>query len=146
MWSRTSRASCWSVALALVLGPALAETPETAPEIRAPHPEPRVIVTVTGVRGPHDRAAVQRSARETWGSIVRCYKDLGEKQRGTLDLRLEISAGGDVRGARRLNSTLNAEVSTCLLGALRKKKMPPAKSGSSATLEIKLAPGDERDG
>jgi hypothetical protein len=118
-------------ALTLFVTPALAD-----------HPEPRVIVTVTALKGGHDRAAVQRSARESWGGLVRCYKQHGKRQRGTLELRLEISAAGRVIGARRLGSTLNDEVSACLATVLRERPMPDGPSGSTATVEVELAPGD----
>ena len=109
---------------------------------RADHPEPRVIVSVTDLKGGHDRAAVQHSARESWGGIVACYKRHGKRQRGTLQLRLEISAAGKVIGARRLGSTLNDDVSACLTGVLRERPMPESPSGSTATIEVELAPGD----
>lgn len=106
------------------------------------HPEPRVIVTVTAVRGGHDRDEVQRSARESWGGIVRCYKQLGKRERGTLTLRLEIAAHGKVVGARRVGSTLNDEVSVCLSRVLRDRAMPSGQSGSTVTINVELAPGD----
>lgn len=109
---------------------------------QADHPEPRVIVTVTDLKGGHDRAAIQHSARESWGGIVACYKRHGKRQRGTLELRLEISAAGKVIGARRLGSTLNDDVSACLTGVLSQRPMPESRSGSTATLEVELAPGD----
>jgi hypothetical protein len=106
------------------------------------HPEPRVIVLVTELKGGHERDAVQRAARETWGNIVSCYKRHGKREKGTLALRLEIKADGSVIGAKRLKSTLNDAVSTCLSGTLRGHPMPSGKSGSSATISIELAPGD----
>lgn len=106
------------------------------------HPEPRVIVTVTDLKGGHDRAAVQRSARESWAGIVRCYKQHGKRQSGTLELRLEIAAAGKVIAARRLSSTLNDDVSTCVAGVLRERAMPDGRSGSTATVAVELAPGD----
>jgi hypothetical protein len=106
------------------------------------HPEPRVIVNVTALQGGHDRDAVERSAREGWGGIVRCYKRHGKSQRGTLELRLEISAAGRVVGTRRLGSTLNDEVSVCLASVLRERAMPDGRSGSTATVKVELAPGD----
>ena len=51
-----------------------------------PHPEPRVIVNVVSVRGPHTPAAVQRAARFGWGRIVRCYKSVDPSIKGKLDL------------------------------------------------------------
>lgn len=129
--------ACSLSALLLVSQNSAAET------TRAPHPEPRVIVTVTALKGPHDRARVQHAARTTWGRIVRCYKELGQRERGKLSLRLEISARGKVIGARKLQSTLNEELDACLVKTLGSKDMPPASSGSTASIEIQLAPGDE---
>ena len=117
------------------------ETPSTEP--LAAHPEPRVIVTVTDLKGAHDRSAVQRSARESWGHIVRCYKQLGRRESGTLTVRLEISADGKVVGMSRLGSTLNDEVSSCLASVLRARSMPGARTGSTVTVELQLAPGDD---
>lgn len=114
----------------------------SSPEPSAGHPEPRVIVTVTELDGPHDRAAVQRSARESWGAIVRCYKQLGGRKSGKLDVRLEISGTGKVVAARRLSSTLNDEVSGCLAQVLRDRAMPGAAASSIAMVELRLAPGD----
>lgn len=114
-----------------------------APEPRAGHPEPRVIVTVTGLKGAHDHAEVQRSARASWAGIVRCCKQLGGRKGGTLTVRLEISATGKVVGTRRLASTLNDEVSSCLTSVLRDRTMPGAVAGSTATVALQLAPGDE---
>ena len=107
------------------------------------HPEPRVIVTVTALRGGHDREEVQRSARESWGGIVRCYKQLGKGERGTLTVRLEIAAQGKVVSARRVESTLNDDVCACLTGVLRDRTMPSGQSGSTATISVELAPGDK---
>lgn len=109
----------------------------------APHPEPRVIVTVTAIRGGHQQASVQRAARETWAHIVRCYKEDGTRDQGKVVLRLEISAAGQVVGARRIQSNLSEGLTQCLKDNLRRKAMPKASSGSSATVEIQLAPGDE---
>lgn len=109
---------------------------------RAYHPEPRVIVTVTELKGGHDRDAVQRAAREGWGGIVRCYKQHGKRQRGTLELRLEISPAGKIIGTRRLASTLNDEVSSCLAGVLRERAMPASAGASTAHVSVELAPGD----
>ena len=109
---------------------------------RAYHPEPRVIVIVTDLKGGHDRDGVQRAAREAWGGIVRCYKQHGKRERGTLELRLEISAAGKVVGARRVSSSLNDEVSTCLARVLRERAMPEGASGSTAVVSVELAPGD----
>jgi hypothetical protein len=109
---------------------------------RAYHPEPRVIVTVTELKGGHERAAVQRTARESWGGIVRCYKQHGKRQRGTLELRVEISPAGKIIGTRRLSSTLNDEVSSCLVRLLRDRAMPEGSAASTALISVELSPGD----
>ncbi len=106
------------------------------------HPEPRVIVTVTEIQGGHDRVEVQRAARETWGGIVRCYKQHGKRQRGTLELHVEISPSGKVTGTRRVASTLNDDVSSCLAGVIRARTMPDSASASTAVVSVELAPGD----
>ena len=108
----------------------------------AGHPEPRVIVTVTDLQGAHDAEEVQRAARETWGGLVRCYKQLGRREAGKLTVRLEITAAGKVVGTKRLGSTLNDAVAGCVTGVLRDRTMPGARSGSTATIELQLAPGD----
>ncbi len=115
-------------------------------EGRVPHPEPRVIVTVTTVRGPHPPEAVQRAARETWAQLVRCYKKHANRQRGKLRVELQISAVGAVRSARKLNSTFSDELSRCVALALQRKAMPVASGSSNAVVEVRLAPGDEVDG
>lgn len=109
---------------------------------RAYHPEPRVIVTVTALKGGHDREAVQRAAREGWGAIVRCYKQHGKRQRGTVELSLEISPAGKIIGARRVASTMNDEVAACLARAFRERGMPESSSPSTALISVELAPGD----
>jgi hypothetical protein len=112
---------------------------------RAPHPEPRVIVTVTSMAGPHERAAVQRAARETWGGIVRCYEQFGRREQGVIVLELRISERGRVSDVRRGpgDSKLNEQTSSCLMRVLRTKAMPEATGASTATLEIRLAPGND---
>lgn len=112
---------------------------------RVPHPEPRVIVAVHKVRGPHDRGAVERAARLGWGRIVRCHKEAsarGVQARGTIKLKLEVSAAGTVQAAKRVASELDAELSKCLVKAMRKVAMPRARRGSTVEASIRVAPGD----
>ena len=97
---------------------------------------------MTDLKGAHDRDAVQRSARESWGGIVRCYKQHAGRKSGTVTLRVEISKVGKVVGMRRLSTTLNDAVSTCVSGVIRDRAMPSAASGSTATVQLELAPGD----
>lgn len=108
----------------------------------APHPEPRVIVTVPALTGAHSREKVQRSARETWGHLVRCYKRHAERKTGNVVLKLDIAGSGKVRGVQRVSTTLDPKVSECVGEAMRNKAMPEAPGRSLATVEIRLAPGD----
>jgi hypothetical protein len=139
---RMSRSAGMTATLAAVLwtlptGFATAQAP------RAPHPEPRVIVNVLSVRGPHERSAVERSARLAWGRIVGCYNALGEGGRGRVEIELAISSDGRVTGARRTHSTLKTrELERCLASTMRRVSMPKASGRSSALTEIHVAPGD----
>ena len=119
-------------------------TPEPPP--RTPHPEPRVIVAVQKVRGPHDRGAVERAARLGWGRIVGCHKAAGARgvvARGTIKVRLEVSAAGTVQHVKRVASELDGETSKCLVRAMRKVPMPRARRGSTVDASIRVAPGDK---
>jgi hypothetical protein len=120
----------------------LAAVALTATPGRAYHPEPRVIVTVSELKGEHDRAAVQRAARESWGGLVRCYKQHGNRQRGTLELGVEISPAGKIVVTRRLASSLNDATSSCVAGVLRGRAMPESSRASTAVISVELAPGD----
>jgi hypothetical protein len=112
-------------------------------EARAPHPEPRVIVNVISVRGPHERAEVERAARRAWGRIVSCYKTIDQSARGTVELELVVAGTGKVTAARRTRSTLeNGELASCLTDAMKGLSMPKAASRSTAKTEIRVAPGD----
>jgi hypothetical protein len=102
-----------------------------------------VIVNVLSVRGPHERSAVERSARLAWGRIVSCYNALGERRRGRVEIDLAISSDGRVTAARRTHSTLKTrELARCLSSAMRRVSMPKASGRSSALTEIHVAPGD----
>lgn len=113
-----------------------------------PHPEPRVIVNVLSVEGPHPQADVQRSLRLGWNRIVRCYKAHGGRSKGKLELNVHLSSQGKVKAARATGSTWNdSELTSCLVAAVRQLSVPRAAADSQAIAEIKLAPGDppERD-
>jgi hypothetical protein len=132
------------LAAALWVAPAGFATAQEAPkEPRAPHPEPRVIVNVLSVRGPHARSEVERSARLAWGRIVGCYNALGAGTRGMVELELAISGDGRVTAARRTRSTLKStDLAVCLARTMRRVDMPKAGGRSSAITEIHVAPGD----
>ena len=109
-----------------------------------PHPEPRVIVNVVSVRGPHTPPAVQRAARMGWGRIVRCYKSVDPSIKGKLELELRVSKAGSVASTRARTSTLgNPELVRCLSETMKGLAMPEASADSTAAIEIHLAPGDK---
>jgi hypothetical protein len=130
--------------------PPPAEEPATEQEPRgdkprAPHPEPRIIVDVARVKGPHDKKAVERSARMGWGRIVRCYnfsKADGVLGKGSIEARVTISADGQVRDARRRGGTVKGELARCVVRSMRRLPMPRARAGSTADIVIQVAPGD----
>lgn len=109
----------------------------------APHPEPRVIVTVPSVAGPHDRARVERAAREAWGAIIRCYKTHAGGRRGEVGLEMTVSATGKVTGSHPTRTTFsNRPLERCLAASMNDREMPAADGTSVASVNIRLAPGD----
>jgi hypothetical protein len=130
-----------AVVLLVALEPREASS-ETAQE-REYHPEPRVIVNVLSVQGPHEREAVQRAARNAWGRIVSCYKSVGQRKRGSVALELTISADGRVPSARRSGGSLaNPDLAACLSAVMKRVEMPAAPARSRVLTEIELGPGD----
>jgi hypothetical protein len=112
------------------------------------HPQPRVIIDVTHVKGPHKAADVQREARRLfWIKVVTCfglgaYKD--QKLRGMTRAVIQVDKNGKVRGSRIASTKLTEEdVPKCFAEELKKLPLPKAKSGSAVTLEIQVSPGDE---
>lgn len=119
---------------------ASASTATAAP----PHPEPRVIVNVLSVNGPHAPLEVQRAARLAWGRIIRCYKAIDNGAKGRLELELRVSQAGSVARVRVGPSTLDSEeLVRCLAGTMQGLAMPRANADSSAAIEIHVAPGDK---
>lgn len=115
-------------------------TPE---QPRLPHPEPRVIVNVLAVRGPHKPDRIQHSARFGWKRIVRCYKANGAKERAIVTLELIVSGEGNVARARSIVvEQKDRELANCLVDVLPGLAMPKAPADSTADVEILLAPGD----
>ncbi|HEY6725935.1 MAG TPA: hypothetical protein VI197_18000, partial [Polyangiaceae bacterium] len=112
---------------------AAAATAAAAP----PHPEPRVIVNVLSVNGPHAPLAVQRAARLAWGRIIRCYKANDNGAKGRLELQLRVSQVGSVAGVRVGPSTLDsAELVRCIADSMQGLAMPRASTDSTADIEI----------
>jgi hypothetical protein len=111
------------------------------------HPEPRVIVDVLKVAGPHDRDDLERDARRLlWGKIVSCYKPaahLRPKLRGEVVLKLRAGAHGDVSSVRKVRATLpDAGVVGCWSKRVREISLPRASRASDVTIQIHIAPGD----
>jgi hypothetical protein len=107
------------------------------------HPEPRVIVIVISVRGPHNPARVQHDARFGWKRIVGCYKKHGPYQKTLLELDLVVSGEGKLARVSNVRSDAsNHELEQCLADKLPGLSMPKAPADSTANVEIQLAPGD----
>jgi hypothetical protein len=137
LWTELGRAQAHEVP---------ADAPNEPPASEAPkphHPEPRVIVNVTSVKGPHARSDVERAARLAWGRIVGCYKSIDPQAKGLIRLELVVAGDGRVTRARRTHSTLkNRELAACLTGSMKRLAMPKARAGSTVHTEIRVAPGD----
>jgi len=114
-----------------------------SPSERPPHPEPRVIVNVLAVKGPHKQARVQHDARFGWKRIVRCYKAHSLRQKALVTLDLLVSSEGSVSRAQHVQSNPpNPGLAQCLAESLPGLSMPKAPADSTANVEMKLSPGD----
>ncbi len=132
-----------NLALCALLSSATRGASAEDPAPRPPHPEPRGIVSVVSLAGPHERDQVERHARLAWGKIVRCYKAIDRSARGSVTVELAVRGSGTSSGARRLGATLkNPALSACLTRILNGLKMPKAARTSFAKIEIRVAPGD----
>lgn len=110
---------------------------------RPPHPEPRVIVNVLSVNGPHKPDRVQHDVRFGWKRIVRCYKAQSAKEKAVVMLELVVSGAGSVtRGRRLVFEEKDGELAACLAETLTGLSMPKAPADSRADIEIRLSPGD----
>ena len=110
---------------------------------RPAHPEPRVIVNVLSVQGPHKPDRVQHDARFGWKRIVRCYKANGAKEKAVVALELVLSSEGNVSSARSIFfEAKNRELANCLVETLPGLAMPKAPADSKAEVDILLSPGD----
>jgi hypothetical protein len=123
------------------------EVPPTASDASKPerpyHPEPRVVVNVVSLKGPHNQARVQHDARFGWKRIVRCYKAHSPHKPAVVTMALIISAEGSVERVQDTGSVpANRELERCLADVLPGLSMPKANDKSTANVEIKLAPGD----
>jgi len=122
--------------------------PPAPPPPTEGHPLPRVIVDVTGVKGPLRAADAQRVARQKlWGRVVACYRLGAYKDPslgGKTTVRLGVSRGGKVTSARSTASSLpDKDVVACLVGAAKSLALPRARAGSTVTLVLQVFPGDD---
>jgi hypothetical protein len=132
-----------------------------AGELPAPegHPDPRVIINITRVRGGHSQKDVERVVRKFhWINVVRCYR-LGaykyqpradgsfpkdKELRGWVKARMNVSRTGKVSRPRMADSDLEDEdVARCMVEKLKNVELERAKSGTTVSLEMKVGPGDD---
>jgi hypothetical protein len=112
------------------------------------HPDPRVVVNVDRVVGPHDKATVQRLARRNfWIEVVRCYR-LGfykdHELRGWTKARMVVAANGKVRSTKRIETELDdPQVSSCMIDKLKTLRFPAARAASRVELSLRVGPGDD---
>lgn len=122
------------------LGPLIGERP---PETG--HPAPRVIVDVLEARGMKKKAAEAAARAGSWGKVVACYgKKAWADPKLEVDVKLRVSVSkGAVRSARLLRAKSKDAVETCLTKALVGVAMPKTKRATTATLRVRVFPGDE---
>jgi hypothetical protein len=112
------------------------------------HPDPRVIVNIVEVKGPHDEKHLERVARKYhWMNAVKCYR-LGaykdSQLRGWTEAHMVVSSAGRVLRPKLDDSELDDdEVSKCLVDKLRTLAFPGAKKSSRVRIAIRVGPGDE---
>jgi hypothetical protein len=124
--------------------PASALADEAQEQPRPPHPEPRCIVNVLAVNGPHKADRVQHDARFGWKRIVSCYKKQGAREKAAVTLELVVSSEGSVASARSLLfEAKDRDLAACLVDRLPGLPMPKAPATSKADVEILLSPGDK---
>ncbi len=112
------------------------------------HPDPRVIVNVIDVDGPHDAKKIERVARKYhWIHVVRCYQLGAWKDpllRGWTKARLTIGADGRGKKPKLVDTELaDGEVARCMVKKLVEIDYPPASKASNVRIEMRVSPGDE---
>ncbi len=112
------------------------------------HPDPRVIVNVDKVQGPHDAKRLQRSARRYhWINVVRCYRLGAYKDphlRGWTKAVVTVDRNGRVRRPRLLETKLKDDaVARCMVKRLGKLRLHRARKISRVWLSMRVGPGDE---
>jgi hypothetical protein len=117
----------------------------------SPHPEPRVIIDILRVSGPHDRGDVEREARRLlWGKIVGCYRPALQttpKLRGEAVFKFRADARGKASGVHKVRATMpDDDVVKCWAKVLRGLPLPEAPRASDVVIQIHVAPGDPPSG
>ncbi len=112
------------------------------------HPDPRVIVNIDKVEGPHDEKKLLRVSRKYhWINVVRCYR-LGaykdRELRGWTHARAVVSTAGRILRPKLLKTELDdEEVAKCVVDKLRTLKLPRGPKSSKVWYDIRVGPGDE---
>lgn len=112
------------------------------------HPDPRVIVNLERIQGPHPAAEVLRLARRNhWIQVVRCYRLGAYKDpnlRGSTKALVSLGRRGEVRSAKLLETDLaDRAVADCMVEKMRGLSFPAARGTSTARFELRVGPGDE---
>jgi hypothetical protein len=112
------------------------------------HPDPRVIVNVVDVDGPHDAKKIERVARKYhWMHVIRCYQLGAWKDpllRGWTKARVRIGGDGTARKPKLLETELaDEEVARCMVKKLADIEYPRASAASGVRFEMRVSPGDD---
>jgi hypothetical protein len=112
------------------------------------HPNPRVIVDIASLRGPHSKKKVLRRARRWhWTQAVNCYRigyHLDHELRGWTSVTVRLRANGSVRSSKLGRTELaNKEVAQCLADKLATIRFAGARAGSRVVFRVRLGPGDD---
>jgi len=112
------------------------------------HPEPRVIVNIVKVSGPHRAKSLQRLARRNhWMPIIRCYRLgawLDPHLRGWTRAQIGVTAAGGVRRPRLIRTELgDRAVASCMVERLADLELPRARRSSRVIVDMRVGPGDD---
>lgn len=140
---RVRRVTTLASALVAGVAPFVASVTASAQD----HPDPRVIVNVVKVAGPHAGADLQREMRrQLWGKIIACYRPGALKNQalaGWTTVRFDVARTGKPRPGKLVKTTLkDKQVARCLAKVVAKAPLVPAKRASTVTAELYVAPGD----
>lgn len=122
------------------LGPLVGDRP---PE--AGHPAPRVIVDVLDARGMKKKEAEAAARAGSWGKIVACYRKKAWSEPDLeVDTKLRVSVSKSaIKSARLIRTKSKDAVEACLAKALVGVAMPKTRRTATATIQVRVFPGDE---